>query len=90
MIIDFKDRGIIPRLISQLFIIKSELSSKFKICLKLSYIEATKTHIRDLLKDEDRNFDVHKMREISVLICQNEQEMLKAVYTGGILRYKRE
>ncbi|GJQ86852.1 kinesin-F [Trypoxylus dichotomus] len=78
----YEDRGIVPRLISNLFTIKEELKNKYKMCFKLSYIEATKTHIRDLLKSEETSFDVHTMKEVSNLVFQNEQDMLKSIYKG--------
>lgn len=52
------------------------------MCFKLSYVEATTTHLRDLLQTEETNFDVHSMKEVSFQTIPNEQEMLKAVYKG--------
>ncbi|KAI4462284.1 kinesin-related [Holotrichia oblita] len=76
----YEDRGIIPRLITNLFRLREEFKNKFKMCFKLSYIEATKTHIRDLLKPEETNYDIHSLKEVSSQCFTNEPEMLKAVY----------
>ncbi|KAK9743793.1 Kinesin motor domain [Popillia japonica] len=76
----YEDRGIIPRLITNLFGLRDEFKNTFKMCFKLSYIEATRTHIRDLLKVEETNYDIHSINEVSSQYFTNEPDMLKAVY----------
>lgn len=60
------------------------------MCFKLSYIEATRTHIRDLLKVEETNYDIHSINEVSSQYFTNEPDMLKAVYKGfsGLLVFR--
>ncbi|KAF5291128.1 hypothetical protein FQA39_LY14370 [Lamprigera yunnana] len=77
----YNDRGIAPRLVSELFRAKEAASSKLQVCLQLSYIETKNTNMIDLLGSNCET-NVHSFRHITAVTIKNFNSAMKVLFTA--------
>ncbi|XP_044271982.1 kinesin-like protein KIF9 [Tribolium madens] len=77
----FENRGILPRVISDLFQnLNKEASKNIKMCIQASYVEFSRTNIYDLLQPYPNL--LNSLKEITKVKIRSEEEALKIIFRG--------
>ncbi|KAJ8938620.1 hypothetical protein NQ318_012451 [Aromia moschata] len=77
-----EDFGITPRVIYDLFKLKSELPKNVKMCIQISCTEFSNTTAADLLKDYPFFVNYYRCRESTKIKVRSEYEALKVIFKG--------
>ncbi|KAB0795063.1 hypothetical protein PPYR_11902 [Photinus pyralis] len=75
----YKDRGIAPRVISDLFLKKEVLKNQIRLCVQLSYVETKHTYLKDLLSEDSDTF-TRSFREITLQKVKSADEALTLLF----------
>nr|XP_022915962.1 kinesin-like protein KIF9 [Onthophagus taurus] len=78
----FEDRGLISRSIEFLLALREEYKTKMKISFTLSFVEATNTHIYDLLDENLAVYHTQSMHHISKKPINDMESVFLEIFKG--------
>jgi kinesin family protein 6/9 len=78
----YEDRGILPRMVSDLFRKVETETAKIhiKMCIKVSFVEFSRTNINDLLQPYPNM--IHSLKEMTTARVKSADEALKIIFRG--------
>ncbi|KAF2899441.1 hypothetical protein ILUMI_06737 [Ignelater luminosus] len=76
----FRDRGIAPRVISDLFEKKASIKHLFKMGIEMSYIETHKMYVNDLLNPTGDKLDSQALKNVKVVKTKDEHSAMKTLF----------